>query len=76
MADVSWRCQSDSDEKRVAGVDVLEDTHRDDLPIPCPEREAGPKRRGDKDYEDGGDAEVEEIVLALNAAALILIAHC
>ena len=56
---MSWSCQSDSDEKRAAGVDVLEDTHRDDLPIPCPEWEAGPKRRGDKDYEDGGDAEIE-----------------
>ncbi len=83
---------SDSDEKRVAGMgagtgagtgagagaglDVLEDTLGNDLPILGPEREAGPKRRGDKDNKDRCDAEIEETVFGLNAAALILIAHC
>ena len=81
---------SDSDEKRVAGdgagtgagagagagLDVLEDTLGNELSVLCPEREAGPKRRGDKDYEDRCNAEIEETVFGLNAAALILIAHC
>ena len=57
------------------GRDVLEYAIRDDLPLLRPEREARPKRRGDKDDEDGGDAEIEEGVLVLNAAALVLVAH-
>lgn len=66
---------SDSDQKRVAGVDVLEDTTGDDPSILRPEREAGSKRRGDEDYKDRGDAEIEEGVFVLNAAALIFVAH-
>jgi hypothetical protein len=56
-------------------VDVLEDTTGDELPILRPDREAGSKPRGDKDYEDGGDAEVEEGVFVLNASAQIFVAH-
>ena len=59
-----------------AGLDVLEDTHGNELPILCPEREAGPKRRGDKDYKDRCNAEIEDTVFSLNATALILITHC
>jgi hypothetical protein len=65
---------SDSDQK-VGGVDVLEDALGDDLPILRPEREAGSKRRSDQDDEDGGDAEIEEGVFVLNAAAQTIVAH-
>ena len=61
--------------EKVRKVDVLEDGLRDDPPILCPEREAGPKGRGDKDDEDGGDAEIEEGVLVFKAAALVVVAH-
>ena len=39
------------------------------------QREAGPKRRDDKDYENRGHAEIEERVFASFAIALILIDH-
>lgn len=56
-------------------ADVLEDAIRDDFPVLRPEREAGSKRRGDEDDEDGSDAEIEECVLVLNAFALVTVAH-
>ena len=65
---------SDSDPE-ADEADVLEDAIRDDLPVLRPEREAGSKRRGDEDDEDGSDAEIEECVLVLNASALVTVAH-
>jgi hypothetical protein len=52
---------------------VLEKALGEDLPVLRPERETGSKRGGNKDDEDGGDAEIEVGVNVLGAAALILV---
>jgi len=75
VIDATVACVSDSDPEEGGEADVLEDTVWDGLPILRPEGEAGSKRRGDEDDEDGGDAEIEEGILALGAAALDLFAH-
>jgi len=59
VIDTTVACVSDSDPEDGEMADVLEDTVWDGLPILRPEGEAGSKRRGDGDDEDGGDAEIE-----------------